>query len=262
MTSDLGTINTKIAGLQAVSADHETRITTNTSDIAGLKQMSADLDTAIKAEEARATAAEGVLSTAAEGISATLGVVSSDYLKAADKTELQNSINTKLASEDFAKLSNDIGLSAASPVNMVVTKKDIADLAGAMHFKGATANDWAPDAEGTNVPVPPYAEGTLSSQLSAGDIVIVPNTAKEFVWGGEKWIELGDEKLYATKAALAQEVTDRQTGDTNTLASAKTYADGLSTALSTDYTAKIKTVSDNLDSEITARAAADESLQS
>ena len=67
--------------------------------------------------------------------------MSSDYLTSADKTELSNALtaldDAKLAKADFAALSNEIGLSAASAENPVVTKNDIADLAGAMHFRGA-----------------------------------------------------------------------------------------------------------------------------
>lgn len=70
------------------------------------------------------TADVSYLSGQIDATNATLNTVSSDYLKATD----------------FAALSNEIGLSAASGSNQVVTKKDIADLAGAMHFKGAVTS--------------------------------------------------------------------------------------------------------------------------
>lgn len=98
----------------------------------------------------------------------------------------------KLDKSEFAALSNEIGLSAATSANPVVTKDDIKNLAGAMHFKGAVNG--------------------LSAVTSAdpGDVVIVIETSKEYVYNGRageaylstNWIELGDEKLYATKAEV------------------------------------------------------------
>lgn len=99
----------------------------------------------------------------------TLNTVSSDYVKATV----------------FNALSNEIGLSAANASNQVVTKKDIADLAGAMHFRGAVSN---------------LSEIT---DPKAGDIVIIASTSKEYVYNGTSWVELGDEALYATKAEVS-----------------------------------------------------------
>ena len=201
----------------------------------------------------------------------TLNLVSSDYVKATD----------------FAALSNEIGLSAASSSNPVVTKNDIADLAGAMHFRGAVSDP------------------SEITDPAAGDIIIIPSTSKEYVYNGTEWIELGDEVLYATKAEVASvsaELTSDIAGLTadvsylsgqldatnatlntvssdylkaadktaletlvgttsaETLVSANAYTDtkfaglsdyytkdevdAISTALSTDYVGKIKTVDD------------------
>ena len=82
-------------------------------------------------------------------------------------------------------MSNDTGLSAASTSNPVVTKNDIKDLAGAMHFRGAVS-----------------APSDITDP-KAGDVVIVTSTSKEYVYNGTEWIELGDEALYATKAEVA-----------------------------------------------------------
>lgn len=207
------------------------------------------------------------------GAKAALNTVSSDYVKATD----------------FAALSNEIGLSAASASNPVVTKNDIADLAGAMHFRGAVSDP------------------SEITDPAAGDIIIIPSTSKEYVYNGTEWIELGDEVLYATKAEVASvsaELTSDIAGVTadvdylsgqldatkatlntvssdylkaadktaletlvgttsaETLVSANAYADSkfaglsdyytkdevdaISTALSTDYVGKIKTVDDKL----------------
>ena len=123
------------------------------------------------------TADVSYLSGQIDATNATLNTVSSDYLKATD----------------FAALSNEIGLSAASGSNQVVTKKDIADLAGAMHFKGAVTSL------------------TEIQSAEPGDVVIIPSTSKEYVYNSEaeaaysidNWVELGDEVLYATKAEVS-----------------------------------------------------------
>lgn len=101
----------------------------------------------------------------------------------------------KLAKSEFADLSNEIGLSAASASNPVVTKNDIGDLAGAMHFRGAiTKYEGETDAE---------AIARVITDPAAGDVVIITDSSKEYVYNGSAWIELGDEALYATKAEVA-----------------------------------------------------------
>lgn len=70
---------------------------------------------------------------------------------------------------------------------------------------------------------------------------------------GGQWNELGSEGIYATKVELESETEAREQGDIDTLSAAKEYADGISAALSTDYTAKIT-------AEETARKADDSFL--
>ena len=74
--------------------------------------------------------------------------------------------------------------------NYVVRKNDIADLAGAMHFEGIVDV------------IPP------TGNYNAGDLVILKNTNKEYVFDGTNWLELGDEGTHATKAAL-EAIDDR-----------------------------------------------------
>lgn len=191
---------------------------------------------------------------------ATLNTVSSDYLKASV----------------FNTLSNEIGLSAASSANPVVTLDDIKDLAGAMHFRGAvTRQEGETDLE---------ALARVITDPKAGDVAIITDNSKEYVYNGTTWIELGDEVLYATKAEVNAVSTDLQnkidglTSDVDylsgqvdeantliattsalTLTAAKDYTDtkvedlsnslsnyytkaetdAISTALSTDYVNKI-----------------------
>ena len=94
-------------------------------------------------------------------------------------------IDNYMLTSTFNAISNEIGLSAASASNPVVTKDDIADLAGAMHFRGAVSDP------------------SEITDPAAGDIIIIPSTSKEYVYNGTEWIELGDEVLYATKAEVA-----------------------------------------------------------
>lgn len=109
----------------------------------------------------------------------TLNTVSSDYLKASD----------------FRSISADIGLDAASSTNKVATLSDIADLAGAMHFRGAvTPNEGETDIQ---------ALARVITDPASGDVAIITSTSKEYVYNGSSWVELGDEVLYATKAEVS-----------------------------------------------------------
>ena len=124
-------------------------------------------------------------------------------------------------------MSNEIGLSAATAENPVVTKNDIADLAGAMHFKGAV--------------------DSLAEIASAepGDVVIIPSTSKEYVYNGsaeaeysvDNWVELGDEDLYATKAEVAT-ISGQLTSDIAGLNGDVDYLSGQITAITSDYATK------------------------
>ena len=131
----------------------------------------------------------------------------------------------KLNKSDFVALCTEIGLDAATKDNKVVTKQDITDLNGAMHFRDAVEKlDDVKDPK-------------------AGDVVIIISTSKEYVYANNQWIELGDEKLYATK----QEVKD------------------ISVALSNDYVAKVEALntalSTDLKTEIDSRILADTALE-
>ncbi len=172
-----------------------------------------------------------MLSTAIDALSgvidetrATLNTVSSDYLTSADKTELSNAItaldNAKLAKAEFAALSVEVGLDAANANNKVVTQKDIEDLTGAMHFRGAvTPNEGETDLE---------ALARAITNPAAGDVAIITTTSKEYVYAGEGWIELGDEVLYATKAQVATDIAAAKSETfTSAVASANSYTDTL-----------------------------------
>ncbi len=74
----------------------------------------------------------------------------------------------------------------------------IQGLTGAMHFAGATTLQ-----EGEDYP---DALARLVASPEAGDVALVG--AKEFVYDGSAWKELGDEGLYATKAELADAISN------------------------------------------------------
>ena len=133
----------------------------------------------------------------------TLNTVSSDYLKASD----------------FRSISADIGLDAASSTNKVATLSDIADLAGAMHFRGAvTPNEGETDFS---------ALGRVITDPKSGDVAIITSTSKEYVYNGTSWIELGDEVLYATKAEVSAYALKTEAADMSAFAyrEASAYTD-------------------------------------
>lgn len=87
-----------------------------------------------------------------------------------------------------------------TPGNDLVSEKQVveyvtlqvADLAGAMHFvgvvgEGETADDL-------------YGE---DEEAKAGDVYVNSKTAKEYVYDGSAWVELGDEGAWDTKGAAA-----------------------------------------------------------
>ena len=131
-------------------------------------------------------------------VNALVAAVSADTLgeaKAYTDTEIDAlSIGNYMLTADFNALSNEIGLSAASASNPVVTKDDIKDLAGAMHFRGAVT----PTGSETDL----EALARAITDPASGDIAIITTTSKEYVYDGTEWIELGDEVLYATKAEV------------------------------------------------------------
>lgn len=103
-------------------------------------------------------------------------------------TDWQTEVTDKLATkQNVLPFSDDTQPSAQ---NYVVRKNDIADLAGAMHFEGIVDV------------IPP------TGNYNAGDLVILKNTNKEYVFDGTNWLELGDEGTHATKAAL-EAIDDR-----------------------------------------------------
>lgn len=265
LTSDLTAINTAIDGLKSISASHDGKIKnleTSVETLNGDENKAGSVAAQIKAEANRAQGVES-------GLATTLNTVSSDYLKTEDKTNLQNQINTinntlsgdggynsRITANENAISTLNGGVNVEGSVDKKI-KDSLAGLANAMHFRGVVTR-----AEGQDTD-----EAALSTQITDpadGDVVVVTNSSKEYVYDGKnkKWIELGDETLYATDAKLTEEVEARKAADkvlsdkidvlngvgdgsvskaaADALASAKTYANGISAALSGDYVEKIQ----------------------
>ena len=104
--------------------------------------------------------------------------------------------------------------SATTSANYIVRKNDIADLAGAMHFEGIVDV------------IPPTGE------YNSGDLVILKDTQKEYVFDGTNWLELGDEGNHATKAALEAVEGRVQTLETNHPKDVETLRSEIATAKS------------------------------
>lgn len=261
LTSDLTTINTAIDGLKSISASHDGRIENLESSV-GTLTADENTDGSVKAQvKAEADRAKGVESA----LDARIDAISGDYLKAADKTELQDkidTINTALAGDGgynsrITANENAIStLNGSENVEGSVDKKikdSLAGLANAMHFRGVVTRADSEDDK--------TAIAAKITDPKEGDVVVVTNSSKEYVYDGTQWVELGDETLYATNAKLTEEAEARAAADAflsgkinvlngtgdgsvskaaaDALASAKTYADGISAALSGDYVEKI-----------------------
>lgn len=257
LTSHLDTINTAIDGLTATNASQDKKIgalETSVGTLTADESISGSVKAQVKAEADRAKGVESALA-------ATLSTVSSDYLKSEVETDLQgkiDKINTALTGDGgyASKITDNANaistLNGGESIEGSVDKKikdSLAGLANAMHFRGVVTR-----AEGEDDKTAIAAKITDPKQ---GDVVVVTNSSKEYVYDGKQWVELGDETLYATDAELSAEAEARKaadkvlsdkidvlngTGDgsvSKALADAKAYADGISTTLSGDYDKKI-----------------------
>ena len=87
----------------------------------------------------------------------------------------------------------------------LATKKDIQSIVGAMHFRGVIERqEGETDAQ---------AIARVVTDPADGDVVIMADNSKEYIYDGTNWKEVGDESLYATKAALQAEAEARAAAD-------------------------------------------------
>lgn len=148
------------------------------------------MDTRVKAvEEAKHTHenAEELAKIAAgdkdkwDGAATDTAAIKKDYLKTSDKTELQESIDTK---QDTLVFNTPYDGSTNKAATMADVTSAVSGLSGAMHWKGTVEEKPTPET-GTD-----YAEGD-----------VVTYEGVEYAWDGEAWQELGDESKYSGKVA-------------------------------------------------------------
>lgn len=169
--------------------------------------------------------------------------IKKDYLKAADKTELEGKITTAQAAADAAQahsegVAGDLaeavealeGADASQIERIAALEGTIVGLSGAMHFEGVK-NEVPTDVTG----------------YEQGDVIIVGN--KEYVLNGDAFVEFGD-------ASVNAEAITTLTGRVSTLetdmGTAKTDIDNVEAAVAT------KAEQSALDTAIEALEGADE----
>lgn len=213
LAGDLTSINSKIAGLQTVSADHDAKIN-------GLVQISGELDQAIKTEVTNRTTAVSELATQ---LDTKIKNITDNYALSNDVKSISSSLFDKIVADSAAAkaagelsaqaVRNDleskyIPLTAANTTvtddNKVATMADVAGLAGVTHlrdtFENRDGNDKA------------YIVVNFTN-IKKGDIFINTANSKEYLAKADgqdvaNIIELGDESLYAKKSELNAHVED------------------------------------------------------
>ena len=114
------------------------------------------------------------------------------WLKDADArailTSYKGAVNYDVDAE-FSATSENLATSKAIAAYL---EGQIAGLTGAMHFAGVKTEE-------------EFAEGALAG--NAGDVIIVGTT--EYVYDGSKWVEIGDEGVYATKSGVEKDYVQK-----------------------------------------------------
>lgn len=141
---------------------------------------------------------------------------------------------------------SDATLPTTAAVSAFVDEK-VKDLEGALHFKGTIVRE-----EGES---DAQAIARVVTTPKSGDVVVMSDNTKEYIYNGTKWEELGDQNIYVTKATtiagvdLVDNITkselqtalDIPTISADTLDAAKAYTDAeiqkLDATVSTDVAA-------------------------
>lgn len=74
-------------------------------------------------------------------------------------------------------------------------EEQIADLEGAMHFRGIV--------EKQNEETDAQAIARVITDPAAGDVVVIKGNGKEYIYNGSAWEEIGDQNIYLTIASAA-----------------------------------------------------------
>lgn len=235
----------KVTGLETLQSEFNTvkghvdaaeGTVSDTNKLMTKSAVQADIETAVGALDDKIVIeqGEGNYVTSVERNAETGAIVVTRDTLTHDKigdwqTEVTDKLALKADKADFF-YSDD---SATTATNYIVRKNDIADLAGAMHFEGIVDV------------IPPTGD------YNSGDLVILKDTQKEYVFDGTNWLELGDEGNHATKAALEAVEGRVQTLETNHPKDVETLRGEIATAKSE----AISTAQTNTESHVSAELA-------
>lgn len=114
------------------------------------------------------------------------------WLKDADVRALLDTYKGAVKYDVDTTFSADSENLATSKAIAAYLEGAIAGLTGAMHFAGIKTEE-------------EFADGTLAG--ASGDVIIVGTT--EYVHDGEKWVEIGDEGVYATKEGVKKDYVQK-----------------------------------------------------
>ena len=122
-----------------------------------------------------------------------------------------------VATSPIAEESTDNSLVTAAQVATFVAS-EVADLEGAMHFAGVvTRQTGETDAQ---------AIARAITSPEAGDVVVMSDNAKEYIYDGTAWREVGDEGLYVQKSTTIAGVDLQDSITKSELLTALNVADG------------------------------------
>lgn len=122
-----------------------------------------------------------------------------------------------VATSPIAEESTDNSLVTAAQVATFVAS-EVADLEGAMHFAGVvTRQTGETDAQ---------AIARAITSPEAGDVVVMSDNAKEYIYDGTAWREVGDEGLYVQKSTTIAGVNLEDSITKSELLTALNVADG------------------------------------
>lgn len=126
------------------------------------------------------------------------------WLKDADLRALVESFGTVVYKDVETTLTEEgANVVATSAAVATWVKDQIKDIAGAMHFRGVvTRQEGETDAEAITRTV---------TDPAAGDVVVMSDNGKEYVYQGAAWEEVGDQNIYLTKATAEADYVKKVT---------------------------------------------------
>lgn len=170
-------LDAAIGDIDIIKTDFKAFTANTENDFSAVNQRINNLDATVSG-----TSTNSPITVKVEQVDGKLtGVTVTDTLGTASRKDV-NTVGLSIP-ENNEDNSGKTGLTTAAQVENFV-KASVADLTGAMHFVGAVTG-------GTE---------NYTGATKSGDVIIVTDTKKEYVYDGSKWVELGDEGLYVTKS--------------------------------------------------------------